>query len=170
MLESIALSLLKTLVVFIFQKSLETGAKVEIEGAPDWYGRSERGTFCVSTSVRGDYGAVERAKEKLYPKAEKEMRNLIDVAIYERFRDLNDPSEVKFVREVAEDPKLSLFVKSFLKIRNVHYDDERRIAFTRGCISEEDFIAYEERRMKEIRKALSIKRSEEAFEELEMVK
>ena len=169
MLESLAVSLLKTLVVFIFQSSLERGVKVDIEGAPAWFGKSESGAFCVSTFEKGGYEAEEKVREKLYIKAEKEIRDLISVAVYKNFRDLKDPKERAFVKSVVEDPQLSLFVKGYLKLKNVYYDEDRKIAFARGCISEEDFRVYAERRLREIRKSLSIKRSEDAFRELETI-
>ncbi len=169
MLESLATSLLKTLVVFIFQKSLESGAQIDIEGAPRWYGKQAYGMFCVSTYYRDGLGAVDIAKEKLYRKMEERIRELIQIAIYENFRDVKDPKEVSFLEAVAKDPKLGLYVKSAMQIRNIKYDEDSRTAFVRGCISQESFELYQSRRLKEIRKAVSVKRAEEAIKELEEI-
>lgn len=168
MLEGLAMTILKTLVGFIFQQALE-GSSVKVEGAPRWYGKHAWGSFCVSTYQYGGLEAVEEVKGKLKVKMSQELRGLIEKALYENFRDVQDPKELAFIRAVAEDEKLPLFVSSYMKIRNLEYDEDKRVAFARGCISKEDFVAYQEKRLREIRKALSIKRSEDAFRELEMV-
>lgn len=170
MLESLAVALLKTIVVFIFESSVRDGTNVNVEGAPDWYMKDERGSLCVSTHAYGYMSAVEEAKDKLYPKMEEELRRLIKKAVYENFREVKNQKERRFILSVVEDSELSLFVEGNLRVKNVEYDRERGIAFARGCISREDFVTYEKARVKEIAKSLSEKRAEEAFEELEMIK
>ncbi len=170
MLETLAMAVLKAIVSFIFQEAMVSGTDLDIEGAPRWYGRSERGQFCVSTYHEGGLDAVDRVKEKVYVKLTREIERAIDMALVENFQDLKDEKEKKFISLVAKDEKLPLFIERYAQLKNLEYDEDRQIAFARACISKERFEAYQHRRIEHIRKSLSLKRSEDAFQELEMVK
>jgi len=167
MIEGIALALMKTLATYLFKTYVLTAAKINIEGAPNWYLQNIGAQVCVYDHEQGGYGAIDKAKAETFPKMEKELSRIIETVIYKNYSDLKDPKEKAFVMAFKNDPEAPVFVRSNLKFLGIEHKKEYQTAFVKACIDKDTILAYQQKRADKIRYELTHHRADNAFDELE---
>jgi hypothetical protein len=166
MFEGIAFALVKTLASYLFNGYLKTHyGSVDIEGGPFWYGREGSDEICVSTYRNGGIEKLEITKNDAKIKLRKKINNIIEIVIYQNFKNLKSDEE-KFLDRIEKDKKLPLFVDANIKYKNIKVDEDKNMVFVRSCIKKNSFIEYEKKRIKEIQKKLTYYKADKAFDEL----
>ena len=167
MIESIALSLMKTLAAFLFKSYLISQSKINIEGAPSWYMQNDSARVCVYDFQRGGLGAVDKAKDSTYLKMNDELENILETVIYKNFSNLKDQKEKTFVMMFKDDKDAPYFIRQHMQFPNIEYKKKVQTAFVKACIDKDTIIAYQEKRVGSIKYELTHKRADNAFEELD---
>ena len=67
----------------------------------------------------------------------------------------------------SKDSNLPIFVDTYLQYIKVKHEDDEDITFVKACIPKQTILTYQTDRLNKIQKALSIHRSEEAFDDLD---
>ncbi|MEF3254496.1 MAG: hypothetical protein K6348_02875 [Deferribacterales bacterium] len=165
-LEAIAVSLLKTLSSFLFSKML-VYSDINIQGAPSWYLKPESAYVCVDTYQEGGIESVEIAKDRTKKLMIKKINEIMEIIVYDNYRNLTDEGEKLFVKSFLNDEDLPVFVNKNLDYKDIEHQQKRGITFVRGCIDKNVLIEYEKERIGIIRKNLTHKRAEKGFEELD---
>ncbi|MCX8083683.1 MAG: hypothetical protein N3C60_02045 [Calditerrivibrio sp.] len=165
-LEAIAVSLVKTLSSFLFSKML-VYSDVNIQGAPSWFHKPESAYVCVSTYQEGGLESVDIAKDKAKKMMISKINEIMEIVVYDNYRNLENKSEKAFVKSFVKDDDLHIFVNKNIDFRNIEYVKKVNITFVRGCVDKNTIIEYEKERIDMIRKKLTHKRADEAFDELE---
>jgi len=165
-LEAIGLSLVKALSSFLFSKML-VYSDINIQGAPTWFQKPESAYICISTYQEGDLGSVEIAKDKAKKQMSNKLNEIMEIVVYDNYRNLEDKSEKAFVKSFLNDEDLPIFVNKNIEFKNIEYVKKVNTTFVRGCISKDNVIEYEKERIELIRKKLTHKRADNAFEELD---
>jgi len=165
-LEAIALSLIKALSSFIFSKML-VYSDINIQGAPSWYQNQESAYICVSTFQQGGLESVDIAKNKSKRLLTDKINEIMEIVVYDNFRKLDNESEKTFIKTFLKDDDLPIFVNKTTEYRNIEYVKKYHTTFIRACIDKKALLDYEKERIELIRKKLTHKRADEAFEELE---
>jgi len=167
MLESIALGLLKTLASYMLKYYLNSTVGVKIDGAPSWFHKQDKGRICVFTYSQGSMASIDIAKNNAKGKMSKKINELIEIVIYDKYRDLRDPKEIELVNAFKKDELLPVFVNRSLKFRKIEYKKRNATAFVKACIDNEVIQEYQKERMKKIVYQVSHKRASNAFDELD---
>jgi hypothetical protein len=165
-LEAIAVSLLKTLSSFLFSKML-VYSDINIQGAPSWFQQPDSAYICVSTYQEGGLESVDIAKDKAKRLMASKINEVMEIVVYDNYRNLENPSEKVFIKTFLKDEDLPVFVNKNIEFKNIEYVKKVHITFVRGCIDKNTILGYEKERIDLIRKKLSHKRADEAFEELD---
>lgn len=165
-LEAIAVSLVKTLSSFLFSKML-VYSDINIQGAPSWFQQPESAYVCVSTYHEGGLESVEIAKDKAKRLMVSKINEIMEIVVYDNYRNLENKSEKAFIKTFLKDDELYIFVNKNLDFKNIEHIKKKQITFVRGCIDKNVIIEYEKERIGIIKYKLTHKRADEAFDELE---
>ncbi|UOD34539.1 hypothetical protein DSN97_10345 [Deferribacteraceae bacterium V6Fe1] len=163
--DAIALSLVKTLTSFIFGQILNS-SDISIDGAPSWYMKETKHEICSSSYEYGSLASVDIAKEKSLTILKKRVGDILVVAVNENIKNATD-AEKGFLETFLKDKSYEIFILKNVNFKNIEYNKKSNIAFARVCVDREKLLKFEEIRVDELKKTLSIKRSKGAFEELE---
>ncbi|PLX70892.1 MAG: hypothetical protein C0602_05155 [Denitrovibrio sp.] len=167
MIEGLALALMKTLATYLFKTYVLYTAKVNIEGAPNWYMSNVQSQVCVYEHQYGGLEAIDKAKADTYPKMQKELSGIIEAVIYENYSKLKDPKEKKFVMAFKNDPDAPVFIRKNMQFTGIEYKKKQQVAFIQACIDKDIILKYQQARADVIKYELTHKRADSAFEELE---
>ncbi|MCA1927741.1 MAG: hypothetical protein LDL13_03695 [Calditerrivibrio sp.] len=165
-LEAIALSLVKTLSSFLFSKML-VYSDINIQGAPSWYQKADSEYVCVSTYNEGGLEAVDVAKDNAKKLLINKINEIIEIVVYDNYRNLQDKSEKLFISTFLKDEELPTFVNKNIDYKNIEYIEKSKLAFVRGCIGKDTLLGYEKERIGIIKNKLTHKRADNAFDELD---
>ncbi|MCD8491071.1 MAG: hypothetical protein LRY50_11515 [Geovibrio sp.] len=167
MFESIALALAKALATYLFKYYVMATPVVKIEGAPGWYYKESSSEICVFANERGGYNAVDALKGRSGILMAEKIDGILQVAVYDNYRELKDPKEKEFVKAFMKDAELPVFITKTMKFRNIVYDKDIQTAFSKACIEKNELISYQEERLEKLKYSLSHERAGNAFDELE---
>ena len=169
MLSLIAGAAIKTITSYLVGAYMKSHfGSVEIEGAPYWYGREDKDEICVSDVAKGNVTFLDEEKQKVKVKLQKKLSLIIENAIHQnkRFSHLKE-NEIQFLNSIIKDNKLKWFVDENGYYKNIKVDDEKNMIFVRMCVNKNKFVHYEAKRIKEISKKLTMKKANDAFDELD---
>ncbi|WP_022852270.1 hypothetical protein [Limisalsivibrio acetivorans] len=167
MIESLALSVVKSLAALLFKAYIVATPNVAIDGAPSWYYVEERSKVCVFTSAKSEHEAVEQVRTGAVRKMENRIAELLDIVIQGEYRDITSDEEKDFLLALTKDRDLPLFVRGNIRHEQIEYDEESGRTFGKSCIDKALILDYETKRIAEAKTALTHKRAEDAFDELD---
>ncbi|GAB1535782.1 hypothetical protein ADMFC3_14130 [Geovibrio sp. ADMFC3] len=167
MFELIALALAKALAAYLFKFYVLATPVVKIEGAPNWFYKESSNEICVFAHERGGYDAVDALKGSSYTLMNEKINGILQVAVYDEYRNLKDPKEIEFTKAFMKDPELPVFITKTMQFRNIVYDKDIHTAFSKACIGKNELISYQEERLEKLKYSLSHERAGNAFDELE---
>jgi len=167
MLEGLALSLVKTLATFLFDKYLRSTEQVKVDGAPSWYYTQEDRKVCTYTFIDGDYRYIDYAKQLNRKAMEKEIQSITEKTIYENMSYVKGERELSIVNNFRKDRELPTFVKAKIEYPKISYENEVNRVFVKGCIDKEVIYNYEKRKLQAITKSISLYHSNSAFDEMD---
>lgn len=162
--ESIAFSLLKTLATFIFGQVLNAST-VNIDMAPVWFMKETTTEICASGFKRGGLESIEQAKLMARNDLQRRVFDMLRMSVDE-IKSATD-KEKTFLENFLNDRSFEMFLLKNINYKNIEYEKKVSVAFVRACVNRQELQDYEEQRVETLKKTLSIKRSEDAFEELE---
>lgn len=163
-LESIVFSLLKTLTTFIFGQILNAST-VNIDMAPGWFMKETAVEICVSTFERGGFESIDQAKIMAKSDLQNRVFDILRISVDE-IKNATDQEKI-FLEHFMNDRSFEIFLLKSIHYKNIEYEKKIRTAFVRACVNRQELHDYEKQRVETLKKTLSIKRSEDAFDELE---
>lgn len=167
MLEAIGLSLVKTLVSFLFGEYVLNQSTIVIGGAPSWYEkRSDSDKLYAFAYADGDLSAIDVAKGKAKTELVTQIRYAINSVVAKHFSRL-EGDEKALVGEMKDDGKLSGFVSVNMVVAAIEYDEEIKRAFVGTYLTKEQIEAYATARVYQIKKELLTMRADSMMNELE---
>ena len=167
MLEAIGLSLVKTLVSFLFGEYVLNQSTIEIGGAPSWYEkRSDSDRLYAYAYADGNLSAVDAAKAKAQGKLIRQIKYAMDSVVAEHFSRL-EGAEKALVNEMQHDSKLDGFVATNMTVPAIYYDEKQRRAYVGAYLTKEQIETYSTTRVYEIKKELLNMRFDNMMDELE---
>jgi len=167
MIETIALTLAKTLISFMFEQHLEHIESVKIEGAPRWYYQQTTGHICNSGFATGGFEAINLAKKNARSEMESRINKSIQAVIYNNYRELDSAKEKMLVKQFSHDENLSTFVESRVIYENIKYETSIKTGFVRVCIDKPTLSSYQSERASKIAKEITLHHKEKALQRLE---
>ncbi len=166
-LEAIAITFVKFFTNMLLKAAFSNMDGIKIDGAPSWFYKSDKAKLCVYSFEKGGLEAVEKAKKKAGIMMLEKINGIVEIVIYDNYRNITDPDEKAFINKIKEDEYLPVFVKKNLTYPRVEYKEKINTAFIKACIPNETIIEYQAERSQKIAKNLSLFRAEKGFEELE---
>lgn len=163
-LESIAFSLLKTLATFIFGQILNAST-VNIDMAPGWFMKETATEICASGFEKGGFESIEQAKVIAKKGLQNRIFEILRISV-DDIKNATDKEKI-FLEHFLTDRSFEIFLLKNINYKNIEYEKKISTAFVRACVSRQDLHDYEKQRVETLKKTLSIKRSEDAFDELE---
>jgi len=178
MLEAIALKLITTLTGYLFQGYLDTFSSINIEGAPSWYGKNQTSQNVYAYGyAKGGIESIEIARENCRIAMIKKLNGLVEVVVYDNFKNIKDPKEKALLNEFKKDPDIALFVQKEMKYEKVeHFQEEKGGLFSKarpeqtfagGMIPKQSIVAYQKDRLEKIKYTLTHFRATNAEDELD---
>jgi len=168
MLESIGLSLISTMISFLFEHNILKQSTIDIEGAPYWYEQRENNNrVYISTYIDGGLDSVEKCKNKVVTKITLKIEDAYKVTIKKEFSKLHTRKEIMLVQKMKNDINLSDFTKRNIVFQNIKYDEDAKRTFVRGYLNIDLLKEYQTKRMIEIKKQVLDYQFDDMLEELE---
>jgi len=167
MLEGIALSLIKTMLTFMFEQYLHTTQEIKIDGAPPWYYQNEDAKICSYSVVDGDYRNIDILKYDLSKRVKKEIENINNRVIYENFDKIGSIEEIQIIEQFQKSGNLRKFVRFNIEYSKIEYEEEVNRVFGKGCIDKNLVISFNKKRLQKIVREISLYKSSKEFYELE---
>lgn len=163
----IELALLKTLVSFMFEQYLYSTQEYDIDNAPSWYYQEKSSEMCAFTYQTGDLKSIDIAKANAHKQMQKKIKKVIDISIYEQYKNTLTKDESKVLKRFAKDENLGIFVDSKLKYIKVKYEDDINTSFVKACIPKQTIINYQTDRFKTVQNELQDFRFDNDMDDLE---
>lgn len=178
MLEAIILKLVTTLTGYLFQGYLDSIQSINIEGAPSWYGKvhSSKNVYAYGYA-KGGIESIEIARANCRMEMKKKINGLIEIVIYDNFKNIKDAKEKALINEFKKDPDLEVFIEKNMKFEKVEHLDEQKEGFFQkarpeqtfagGMIPKQAIIDYQKDRLEKIKYNLTHFRAGNAEDELD---
>ena len=167
MIESIGISLISTVISYLFKQNILDKSSIDIQGAPSWYGkRSNPNRIYVSTIQKGNIEDIDSAKQKVVKKMTLIIENGYKVTIKKYFTYGYSKKERLFINKIQKDHKLHNFVEHNIVFQNIKYDQKHKIFFIRGYMDKKILEAYQMKRVIEIKKKVLNYQLDNMIEEL----
>jgi nitrate reductase NapAB chaperone NapD len=167
MLSILGMVCIEALAKHMITQSLNEMSKVDIGGAPSWYMKPVDGKICTFAHKKGGMDYIDWTKENSQIKMVKKIDGMIEVVIYEKYKNIKDDKEKAILKKWSKDENLETFVKSKLNYEKIIFEDEINTTFVRSCIPQQEILEYEKQRMGNIEKNILKYKSDKAFDELE---
>jgi hypothetical protein len=167
MLEMLALTFVKFLANALLKGVWAYATGTDIQGAPSWFYKADKSRLCIYEFESGGLEAVEKAKKKAGIAMIKKIDDLIEVVLYDNYKDLKDPKEKDFIQKLGKDDNLHLFVRKNMVFHKIKYDKDLKTAFVKACIDNDVFLKYQKERSKKLAYELTHYRADKNFDELE---
>ena len=169
MIEIISVCLLKTLTSYLFGAYLKSyWGSIDLNGAPFWYGKEDSDEICVSNYKDGGLDKLDLIKKEAKIKLTKKLSSILEYVVNndKKFKNLKEDEE-EYLESLIKDKKLYEFVDLNSYYKNQEIDKDENRVFVRACVKKEEFIKFEEKRVKELSKNLTIYKGKKAFRELD---
>jgi hypothetical protein len=160
-------AMVETLVKHMTQNYLDNMDGVHINGAPSWYMTPTKDKMCVFTHSKGDYSAIDVAKNNAKFTMIKKIDGVIDIVVYDNIKNIKDPKEKIIVDRFKRDDNIKIFVNKNLKYSKTVYEDEVQTAFVRSCIDNKIFLKYQNERLLDINEKVLGAKSSNSFNDLD---
>lgn len=168
MLESIGISLISTMISFLFETQVLRTSTVEIDGAPYWYAKqNDPKRIYISTFIDGDISKLETAKGTVVKKITLVIEEAYQVTMKKELTLHRSKKELEFLKRVQNDSNLKSFVKHNTVFQNIKYDEDLNRIFIRGYLSIDKLKNYQEGRLTDIKKRLMDFQFDDMMDELE---
>jgi hypothetical protein len=178
MLEVIILKLVSSLTGYLFEGYLDTIKSINIEGAPSWYGKDHSSQNLYAYGyAKGDMESVEISRNNCKIAMIKKINGLIEVVVYDNFKDLKDPKEKALVSEFKQDANLEVFITKNMKYEKVESFEEQKESlfkkyrpaqsFAGGMIQKQILIDYQKERLQKIKYEITHLRGKNLENELD---
>jgi len=167
MLEGIALTIIKTMVSFMFEQYLYTVKDVNIENAPNWYYQQESEKICSFSVIDGDYKNIDILKLELLGKLQKEIQDINDRVIYENFDKISSVKEKNIIIKFKNSKNLKNFVRFNIEYNKIEYKLDVNRVFGKSCIDKNLILSFNKKRLQQIVKEVSLYKSSIEFNELD---
>lgn len=178
MLEAIGIKLITVLAGFLFEQGLVSMDQFQVAGAPSWYYEESNNDYIYVFSYKdGGIETIEPLKTDLCVLMEKKIQGVIDLVVYENFRNLKEPKEKELVSQFSKDSNLNLFVKSKIKIERIVHQDLREKGlifkgrpertFGSAILSKKSLLDYQEERISILREKIVRQKSSTMFDKLD---
>lgn len=166
MLEGIALSLINTLISFMFEQYLHTTQEIKIDGAPSWYYQENNKNICSYTYLNGEFYNIDLLKLKLSQKLEKKLININDKVIYQNFDKISSIEEKEIINSFKRNMNFNDFIRFNITFAKIEYEKDVNKLFGKGCIDKKTILSYNKTELRKIIKSVSLYKSEKEFQEL----
>lgn len=166
MLEVIALTFVKFLTNALLKGVWGYATGTVIDGAPSWFYKTDKARLCIYSYEDGGLESVEKAKTKAGIEMIKQIDGVIEIVLYDNFKNVEDPKEKMFIQKLKKDEYLPLFVKKNMIFHKIKYEEDIKRSFVKACIENDELIAYQTERSKKIAKKLTHFRADTGFDEL----
>ena len=178
MLEVIILKLVSSLTGYLFEGYLDSIKSINVEGAPSWYGKdhSSKNLYAYGYA-KGDMESIEIARNNCHIGMVKKINGIIEVVVYDNFRNLKDPKEKQLVEEFKKDSNLEVFVTKNMTYEKLDSFEEQKESmfkkyrpaqsFAGGMIPKQAIIDYQKERLQKIKYEITHYRSNSAEDELD---
>lgn len=178
MLEVIILKLVSSLTGYLFEGYLDSIKSINVEGAPSWYGKdhSSKNLYAYGYA-KGDMESIEIARNNCRVAMIKKINGLIEIVVYDNFKDLKDPKEKLLVNEFKKDSNLELFVTKNMAYEKLDSFEEQKESifkkyrpaqsFAGGMIPKQVIIDYQKERLQKIKYEITHHRLKNAEDELD---
>ncbi|MCW7752987.1 DUF4374 domain-containing protein [Desulfobotulus sp. H1] len=178
MLEALAIKLVSVFAGFLFEQALATGNRIQIDGAPSWYYEEKNPQYLYVFAYRdGGLETLDPLRSDLTGEMEKRIQEIVDVVIYQNFRDVKDPVEQELIRQFSKDDNLSLFVRNHLRMDRIIQEEARDAGFMRqarparafgsAILAKKALLDYQTERVNRLQKRISQERARKGFEALD---
>jgi hypothetical protein len=167
MLSILGMVCIEALAKHMITQSLNEMSKVDIGGAPSWYMKPVDNKICTFSHNNNGMNYIEHTKNETRIKMVKKLDDIIEVIIYEKYKNIKDNREKEILKQWSIDNNLEIFVKSKINFEKVIFENEINTTFVRACIPQEDVLNYERKRIGKIEKNILKYKSNMAFDELE---
>jgi hypothetical protein len=178
MFEAIIFKLVTTLTGYLFQGYLDSFLSINIEGAPGWYGKNQSSANVYAYGyAKGGMESIEIARDNCHIAMVKKLNGLVEVVVYDNFKDVKDVKEKALLNEFKKDPEINIFVQKNMKYEKVeHFEEEKGGLFTKahpaqtfagGMIPKQLIITYQKDRLEKIKYSLTHFRATNAEDELD---
>lgn len=155
MLESIGISLISTMISFLFETQVLRTSTVEIDGAPYWYAKqNDPKKIYISTYIDGDISKVDKAKGEVVQKITLIIEEAYKITMKKELVYDRSKKELEFLKRMEHDTNLKNFVKQNTVYQNIKYDEDIKRVFVRGYLPVDVLKKYQEERIAEIKKQL----------------
>lgn len=168
MLESIGISLISTMISFLFEQNILKQSSIDIQGAPSWYEKkSNPERIYISTYTNGNIDSIDGIKQKVIKKITLIIENGYKVTIKKHFVGTYTNKEKLFIEKMQKDFKLSKFIEQNVIFQNIKYNEKLKKVFIRGYINIDLLKKYQTKRMIKIKKKVLDYQFDDMMEELE---
>ncbi len=159
--------LIKTLTAFMFEQYLYSTVEYDIDNAPPWFYQEQASEMCSFTYEYGNLESIKKAKISAHKEMQEKINKLVDISIYEQYKNRLSADETKILKHFAKDSNLPVFVDSKLQYVKVKYEDNVNMTFVKACIPKQTIISYQTDRFKNVQKELQMYRSDKAIDGLD---
>jgi len=165
MISVIATAVLNSFIKHLVNSSFEKVENIDIQGAPSWYMKPLENNTCVYDYEKGDLADIENAKNHTNIKMVRKINGIIEITLYDKYKQINNPKEKYLLKKFSNDPNLKLFVDKNIQFHNLKFKDNS--IFIRACIPNTKIIQYQKERLNLISQKITNHRANEAFSELD---
>lgn len=155
MLETIGMSLIGTMISFLFDTQMLRTSTVDIQGAPYWYEQqNDKTKLYTSAYIDGGIDKLGNAKEKVVIVLKSRIEKAYDTTTTSEFMLGRDKKELDFIQAMKKDSGLKNFIQQKVVYQNIKYNEELNRIFIRGYVSIDALKKYQENRIIDIKKRL----------------
>lgn len=168
MLESIGVSLIGTIISFLFDQNVLRQSNIDIQGVPNWYEqKGDPKKIYVSTYVNGDIKSIGKAKNKILEELTLIIEDAYRVTIKKKFERVSSKKEILFIKKMKNDSNLFSFIKQNTVFRDIKYNEDIKRTFIRGYIHLDLLEKYQTKRILVIKKEVLDYQFGDMMEELD---
>ncbi len=178
MIDLIAIKLIEALGGFLFENYINKMAEISLENAPSWYENVvDESKIYVFYAESGGVDIIPKAKNRTRELMIEKIDNIIEIVIYDNFRDIQSGAENRLIQEWKVDNNLPIFVDKSItydKIEQVGAREEGfftkkrdAMVFIRAYIPKKVVFEYQKERIINLKNGLLKEKSDSAFDELE---
>lgn len=167
MIEIIAVTFVKFLTTTLLKGVFSYATGTVIDGAPSWFYKTDKARLCIYSFEDGGLESVEKAKRKAGIMMINKIDDIIEIVLYDNFRNIEDSKEKLFIRQLEKDEFLPLFVKKNIIFHKIKYEEDVKRSYVKACIENNELIQYQTERTQKIMKKLTHFRADTGFDELD---
>lgn len=166
MFSAIAIKLVTVLLGYVMETHvLNNESYIEIDGAPSWYMKNEDSNKYYSFYVmNGNIEEIEKAKELLHVKMEKNLRSDLDIALHKSFEEFSE-DERAMAFNLTKLDDLDYFVKTYTVMPYLTHT-KKDVIYVGGYIPKSEIEHYLLKNIEKTKIKISDKKSDDMMMEL----